>query len=191
MSTDQSEAIRNTLREAAAVLRDAEIPFALAGGLAAWARGGPEVDHDADFVILPSDAERALAAFEAKGFRSEKPIENWLYKVYDGDVMIDLIFETAGLTTAPFIERAEDIEVLAIHMPVMRPDDVMITKLNALSEHDIALESPLKIARAIRERIDWENVRSAVKDSPFAMAFLTLVEELGIASSGHGSVADI
>ena len=30
-----------TLKRVAATLRDEEIPFALGGGLAAWARGGP------------------------------------------------------------------------------------------------------------------------------------------------------
>ena len=42
--------MQETLKRSAAALRDAEIPFALAGGLAVWARGGPESDHDLDFL---------------------------------------------------------------------------------------------------------------------------------------------
>jgi hypothetical protein len=35
------EAICESMKKAAGALRDAEIPFLLGGGLAAWSRGGP------------------------------------------------------------------------------------------------------------------------------------------------------
>jgi hypothetical protein len=38
----------------------------------------------------------------------------------------------------------------------------------------------LQLARALREQIDWSFVRSRSDGSPFARAFFTLVEELGI-----------
>ena len=40
--------------------------------------------------------------------------------------------------------------------------------------------SVLEWARALREQIDWENVRARTEALPFAKAFFTLVEELGI-----------
>ncbi len=52
----------DAMKRAAAVLRAQEIPYALSGGLAAYARGGPETEHDVDFFLEPHDAERALAA---------------------------------------------------------------------------------------------------------------------------------
>jgi hypothetical protein len=45
----------------------------------------------------------------------------------------------------------------------------------------------LELARALREQIDWELVRSRTLHSPFASAFLTLVEGLGIVEP-EGSV---
>ena len=36
------------------------------------------------------------------------------------------------------------------------------------------------MARALREQIDWDDVRRLTQSSPFARAFFTLVEELGI-----------
>ena len=38
----------------------------------------------------------------------------------------------------------------------------------------------LEIARALREQIDWDEVRERTASSPFAKAFFTLIEELGI-----------
>ena len=38
----------------------------------------------------------------------------------------------------------------------------------------------LELARSLREQIDWDFVRSRTGDSPFARAFFTLVEELGV-----------
>jgi hypothetical protein len=58
---------------------------------------------------------------------------------------------------------------------------VISTKLLALSEHSLDLEQLLQIARSLREALDWEEVRARTDDSPYARAFFTLVEELGIA----------
>ena len=52
----------DTMKKAAAALREADVPFLLGGGLAAWARGGPPTDHDVDLLVRQQDAERALEA---------------------------------------------------------------------------------------------------------------------------------
>ena len=170
-------------KKAAAALREAEIPFILGGGLAAWARGGPGSGHDVDFLVKPEDAERGLEVLERAGMRPEKPPEGWLFKAYDGDILVDLIFEPAtGPVTEDMVERAEQLEVLSQTMPVMALEDVMVTKLLALDEQDLDYKSVLEIARPLRERIDWDDVRERTKESPYAKAFFTLVEELGIVS---------
>ena len=63
------------LKKAAAALREAQVPFFLAGGLASWARGGPPLEHDVDFMIMEQDVERAADALAAAGFRIERPPE--------------------------------------------------------------------------------------------------------------------
>ena len=42
----------------------------------------------------------------------------------------------------------------------------------------------LEWARALREQIDWEDVRQRTEASPFAKAFFTLVESLGVVEPG-------
>jgi hypothetical protein len=56
----------------------------------------------------------------------------------------------------------------------------MTTKLLALSEQEPDFTSVLEISRMLREQINWDYVRERTQDSPFAKAFFTLVEELGI-----------
>ena len=119
-------------------------------------RGGPPTDHDLDFLIKPEDAERALAVLADAGLRPERPPEEWLFKAFDGDVMVDLIFNPAGLEmTDEVLERGEALEVEAMTMRVMRPEDLLVTKLMAMTEHTLNYRSCLEIARALREQIDW------------------------------------
>jgi len=173
--------IEHALKRAAAALREADVPFLLGGSLASWARGGPETRHDLDLMIKPEDAERALEALEGAGMKPERPPEEWLLKAWDGDVLVDLIFGPKGLPmTDEVIERGDEIAVLGMDMRVMALEDVLTTKLMALSEHSLRYEGLLQIARALREQVDWDAVRKRTADSPFARAFFVLAEGLEI-----------
>ena len=170
-----------TMKKAAAALRDAGIPHALGGGLACWARGGPQTEHDVDFVVKPEDAERAQQVLGEAGFRSERPPEPWLFKAFDGDVLVDLIFEPqGGPVDDELLARCDELEVGAMRLPVLPVEDVMVQKLLVLTEQDPDYSSVLEIARALREQIDWNRVRERTRDSPFAAAFFTLLDELDI-----------
>ena len=170
------------MRRATGPLREQEVPFLLGGGLACWARGGPESDHDVDFLLKRDDAERALEVLANAGFRPERPPEGWLFKAFeDDDLFVDLIFETsAGPVDDGFFDRAEELEVSAVRLQVASLEDVVVTKLLALDEQDLDNESVLEIARTVREQIDWEAVRARTQESPYAKAVFTLIEELGL-----------
>jgi hypothetical protein len=181
--------IEASLKKAVAALREADVPFLLGGSLAVWARGGPETRHDLDVVIKPEDADRALAVLADAGMRPEKPPEEWLHKAWDGDVLIDLIFGPRGLeVTDEVIERGELLHVSGITIPVMAIEDVLATKLMALDEHELDYTSVLRIARAVREQIDWSSLRLRTRGAPFASAFFVMCEELGVVpAEGHGA----
>jgi hypothetical protein len=181
-SDDQFERILGAMKVAAAALRDGGIPFALAGGLAVYARGGPPTEHDVDFLIREADAERAIELLREAGFRAERPPEGWLYKVFDEHgSMIDLIFapNSRPERVPGILDRATELEVYAITLPVMTATDVLESKLRTLKEHEASYDDVLEIARTCREQIDWETLRGNV-DSPYAKAFFTLAEELGL-----------
>jgi predicted nucleotidyltransferase len=180
---DAFQELLDTLKLAAAALRDAGIPFVLGGGLAVWARGGPETEHDVDLFVRPADAERGWQALEAAGFRTEEPPEGWLYKGFRNGVMVDLIYEPTGLEVDDeLFARADELDVHAVQMPVMRADDVLIAKLLAMREHEVDYEQVLEIARTVREQIDWDSMRARTDGSPYAKAFMTLVDELGVSA---------
>ena len=170
------------MKKAAGALRDAEVPFALGGGLAVWARGGAKTEHDVDFFVKPEDAERAQQALVAAGLEPETPPEGWLLKAWDGNVLVDLIYEPrGGPIDDEWLERADELDVYAVTMLVASLDDVLVTKLLALNEQNLDYSSVLEMARAVREQIDWDEVRRRCEGSPYAKAFLVLVEELGVA----------
>jgi hypothetical protein len=183
MASDEPgfEAIEHALKRSAAALRDADIPFLLGGSLASWARGGPETRHDLDLMIKPEDAERALQALVDAGLRADDPPEEWLVKAWDGNVLVDLVFGPKGLPmTDEVIARGESMPVMGMEIRVMALEDMLTTKLMALSEHALRYESLLQIARALREQVAWDAVRDRTEGSPFARAFFVLAEGLEI-----------
>ncbi len=68
-------------------------------------------------------------------------------------------------------------------MPVLSATDVIASKIKALTEHNCDYASVLPVARALREQVDWEQVRSEVGDNDFAVACLFLLDRLRITES--------
>jgi len=113
--------------------------------------------------------------------RPERPPEGWLFKAWDGEVLVDLIYRPTGqVVDDAMFARGELINVMAQPMLVASIDDVLVTKLLALTEQKPDFGPALAVARALREQVDWAAVRTRTSDSPFAHAFLALVERLGI-----------
>jgi predicted nucleotidyltransferase len=173
--------IQDTLKKVVSALDEAGIPFLIGGSLASWARGGPDTTHDLDVIVKPADAQRAQESLVAVGMRAEDPPETWLLKVWDGDVLVDLIFEPAGLTVDDeLMANADCVNHAAMDFKAMAIEDVLFTKLNSLNEHYLDLTSALQIARALREQVDWDRLRQRTAGSPYAVAFFCLLEELEI-----------
>lgn len=73
-------------------------------------------------MLRPADADRAEHLLDKAGMRVERPPEDWLFKVYSGDAMVDILFRIAGRSVeAPILERASEIEVLSVLMRCCRP----------------------------------------------------------------------
>jgi hypothetical protein len=185
VSADQ-ERMREALKKAAVALKEGDVAYALGGGYAAWALGGPEPEHDVDFVVAEADAERAQRVLDKAGLRVEQPPEDWLFKVFDGDgddaPMVDVLFRVAGDPVEPdLMERAQQIEVLSIRMPVLTATDLLVTKLLALNENSCDYGKVLPSARALREQVDWHDVRRRSEHNPYAAACLFLLGRLEVA----------
>lgn len=170
-----------TMKRSIAAFREAEIPFLLAGSLAVWAQGGPEKRKDLDFVVKPEDAQRAVEALEAAGMRAEQPPEDWLYKAWDGDICVDVIFAPLGIDVDDAVlGRGRELNVLAMTVDVMALEDVLCSKLLAIDEHHADYGALIGLARAVREQVHWDDVRARTDESPFARAFFVILEGLGV-----------
>jgi len=175
------ERLLATMKRAGGALNEAGVPFVLGGGLACWARGAPKTEHDVDFLVKPADAKRAQQALVAAGMQPETPPEGWLLKAYDDEILVDLIFnpQDGPIDDATF-ERAEELEVHAMRMKVAALEDVLVQKLLVLGEQEPDYSSVLELARSLREQVNWDDVRERTRDSPFAKAYFTLLEDLEI-----------
>jgi len=181
--SDDPQEILSSCKRVAAILLEAKVPFAVGGGIACWVYGAPESDHDVDIMLREEDARGAQELLAAHGMKPVDPSEDWLLKVYDGDVLVDLIYRPEGLRiTDEVLARAPIRDVVAMKMPVLRLEDVLITKLLSYNEHHLDYLGLLAVARAVREQVDWQEVAQATEHWPFAAAFLTLVERLGVVS---------
>jgi hypothetical protein len=176
--------LTESLKRAVSALEGQKVPYLLGGGLGCWARGGPPSSNDIDLMVAAAEAERALDALAGAGMRAEKPPEQWLFKAWDGEVLIDLIFEPAGMRITPEVfERGDELSVAGMYVRVMALEDILVTKLLALDEHSADYRDLLQIGRALREQVDWARLRERTSSSPFACAFFAIAEGLQIASS--------
>ncbi len=176
-----AEELTASLKRAVAALEEQGVPYLLGGGLGCWARGGPPSSNDIDLMVKPEDAERAQAALAEAGMRPETPPEQWLRKAWDGEILVDLIYEPSGMRIDDeAIARGEDLSVEAMQVRVMDLDDILTTKLLALDEHSADYRDLILITRSLREQVDWAKLRERTAHSPFAAAFFTLAGGLGI-----------
>jgi hypothetical protein len=178
-----------TLKHASAALRAAGVEHALTGAPACWVYGAPELGIDWDVVVRPGDAARAAAALEGAGLRVERPPEGWLLKAWDGDVLVDVIFDPLGAPVEECLTRARRERVLGMPMLVLDPTDIVTSMLLARSELFLDYERLLQVVRPIREHVDWARVRAGTAASPYAAGFLGLLEALGVIGPGGAAAA--
>jgi len=181
MLSSERDEVRELLKRTAVALKQEGVPFALCGGYAAWVRGAPEPEHDADFLVPEADVERATKALKDAGLDVVEPPEDWLIKVTGENAFVDVLWRTCGRPVeTDLIDRAEVLPVLSVEMPVLAATDIVVTKLMALDEHYCDFARLIPVARGIREQVDWARVRREVADNDFAVVFLQLLGRLGI-----------
>src|SRR4249919_2562541 len=190
-ATSDEPLLRTALKRSASALKADGVPFALGGGYALWVAGGPEPSHDVDLVVAETDVEMAANSLAAAGLRIERPPEDWLFKAYcdeDGPTepveepaLVDVLHRLGGVpVTGSLLNSAREYEVLGIRIPVLPATPIMIAKLQSLTEHYCDFAPLLLVVRAVREQLDWTEIRKTTQHNPFAEVFLLLVERLGI-----------
>jgi hypothetical protein len=169
------------LKAVAVAFKRADIPFALAGGQAAYVRGGHDSRKDVDFVVQEDQVPAARAALEHAGITVVEPPEDWLFKARYDDAPVDVIFRLdTGPVDAELLARTTVLPVDSVLMPVLSATDLVVAKLLALTEHYCDLEPVLASIRSLREQLDLAMVRKECAGNPFAEAALFLAERLDV-----------
>jgi len=182
LPVDRNQAILRAAKRTGALLKQTGFPFALAGSVAVYAHGGVQnLQHDVDFCIRPEDAEAVAEALRAAGLPVRRPPEDWLLKATCLGQQVDLIFELAHQpVTTELLGRAQNLSVDSVHMPVLSPTDLIRSLMAAFSEHHCDFGAVLPIARTLREKIDWDEVRRTCAGAPMPDAFLYFLERLDV-----------
>jgi hypothetical protein len=184
---DRNQAILEAAKQVGAILKREGHPFALAGSVAVYAHGGTgNLQHDVDFCIRPEDAEAVAGTLRAAGLTVFTPPEDWLLKAGCLGQQVDLIFELAHRPVdTELLERAQELSVDSVRMPVLSPTDLLRGLLASFSEHHCDFGAVLPIARILRERVDWELLRRDCGAEPMPAAFFFLLERLEVIAPPH------
>ena len=179
---DRTQAILEAAKQVAALLKRKDHRFALAGSVAAYAHGSSgRLQHDVDFCVLPDDADAVAATLREGGLTVRAAPEDWLLKAGCLGQSVDIIFELSHRPVTPeLLSRARELPVDSVHMPVLSPTDVLVSLLNAFSEHHCDFGAVLPVARSLREKVDWKEVRRSCGDEPMPAAFLFLLDRLSV-----------
>ncbi|MFD8497036.1 hypothetical protein [Amycolatopsis sp. NPDC059657] len=173
--------ILETLTRVVTAVNATGVRFAVAGGCAVYARGGPASDHDVDLFLKKEDLSVVSDALVAAGMRAVEPPEDWLSKVYDGDRLVDLIFQpNYRPVTDEMLDRASLMRIGPTAAPVLAGTDLLVDKVLVLGPHRCDFTPLLRIARDLREQVDWRRVAEETAESPYAASFLSLLEALAV-----------
>jgi hypothetical protein len=124
---------------------------------------------------MPEEADLAIKALEAHGFKVEKTDPTWLYKGFKDNILVDVIFKSKGeiyldsemyqrMITAPFHGK---------QLRLVSPEDLLIIKAAAHSEmtpnhwHDA-------IALLSYANIDWQYLIKRARRAPRRILSLLL-----------------
>lgn len=117
-------------------LEEAQVSYALIGGIAASGLGRPRSTQDIDIFVRPEDAEGVLALLAARGFRTEETNPTWLFKAFKDDVLVDIVFRSEGgfYFDDEVREHAQRILYHGRQVPIVSAEDFILIKCAVHSE---------------------------------------------------------
>ena len=144
-----------------------EVPFGVLGGVASAAYGRPRWTKDIDVFCRADDAGRVLEILEQHGFDVERTNPTWIFKAWRHGVLVDVIFKVKSEVyfDAEMVERIRRVEFEGVEVPILAPEDIVVTKAIAGDE-----ESPWHWYDALGiiavNELDWDYLLERARKSP-------------------------
>ncbi|KFE63878.1 nucleotidyltransferase [Hyalangium minutum] len=143
-------------------LREAGIPF-LVGGAYAYAHhtGLHRDTKDLDLFLRKADADRALAVFEANGWRTERDAHGWLHKAFWEDSLVDLIYTSANgiaVVDDAWVEHGTEGEVLGERCRMAPVEELIWNKAFVLERDRFDGTEVNHLLLATGKRLDWKRL---------------------------------
>lgn len=134
-----------------------------------WGRPRLTADVDVTVEVAPAAVPRLLEALAARGFelRLERGVEEFVARTRvlplwhrPSELQVDVVLAGPGLEEA-FLERAVVVDVDGVAVPVLAPEDLVVTKILAGRPKD--LEDVRGILAERRDRLDAEAIRATLR----------------------------
>ena len=162
-------------RAACDALESAGVPYLFMGGIASIVHGRTSWTHDLDVFIRRGDEPKVVEVLVEAGYRLDPTPSTWLSKLWMGEVFIDVIYSSTGPVDMDdaMLERGELAEVWGRKVPVIGPEDLVVTKALAHSEETAHYWWDALAIVANRE-LDWEYLLMRARRGPRRMLSLLL-----------------
>lgn len=144
------------------LLREAGVPFLVGGAYAYCHHTGLHRDtKDLDLFLRLSDADLALAVFEANGWRTERNVHGWLHKALWEDALVDLIYTSANhvaVVDDAWVEHSVAGEVLGEPCQIAPVEELLWNKAFVLERDRFDGTEVNHLLLAAGKRLDWKRL---------------------------------
>ena len=168
-----------------AVIAEAQargVPFAVGGAFGYASYTGMIRDtKDMDFFVTPRHRDDMIAVFAAAGtrdyFEREPYDRGWIYRAYDDDTIVDVIWRMAN-RRADVDERWLDgprIHARGRDITIIAPEELLWQKLYVMQRDRCDWPDVLNVFYAVGGQLDWERLLDRFQaDGPVLNAALLL-----------------
>lgn len=149
-------------------LMEENVPFLVGGAYALAVYAGIERHtKDFDIFVRPRDAQWALDALGAAGYRTEMTFPHWLGKAYGDDDFIDVIFSSGNgvaVVDDEWFEHSVEAEVLGLPLRLCPAEEIIWSKafIDERERYDGADVAHLLRARG--PELDWDRLMRRFSD---------------------------
>jgi len=148
--------------DALRTLNEDGVPYVVAGAYAYFEYTGIFRDtKDLDVFLRRRDLERAMAALERAGWRTELVDPVWLAKGWKGEWFVDLIFSSGNgvaVVDDGWFEHAGEAEVMGVPALIAPPEEIIWSKAFVCERERYDGNDVANLLRARGLALDWDRL---------------------------------